>query len=100
LGDGSKWVAKVDPYTNTVTTGWWLWKKTTSTTHTTIPTVGPNKDEIVTISHVRGDGYLHLMEYEQYGYYDPSFFRPFDNLEEALDRIQEEAKNDELVLQP
>lgn len=54
----------------------------------------------MTISHVRGDGYLHLMEYEQYGYYDPSFFRPFDNLEEALDRIQEEAKNDELVLQP
>lgn len=84
----------------TTTTGWWLWKKTTTVSTPNQQVPGPAKDEVVFIVKIAPDGYLGLLGYEQHGHYDPTAFRPFDNLEEALERITEEAKKDELVHQP
>lgn len=79
--------------TTTTTSGWWLWKKTVTTRSPNKTAPGPKKDEIVTIVALDGEGWLMLSGYEQYGgYYQPTCFRPLNNIEEALERIEEEAK--------
>jgi len=96
IGD-AQWEFEGTATTTTITTGWWLWAKTTTITSPNKPAAGPAKDEIVTIVLVCPDGHLVLSGYEKYGRYDPSSFRPLNSIEEAMERIEKEAKRDELM---
>jgi len=59
---------------------------------------GPEKDEIVTYRYTTQSGYLVLREYST-GAFNPNWFRPLDQMELALYRIEEEGAHPHEVLE-
>ena len=86
LVDGNKWMKEGS---TTVTTGWWIWKKTT-TTRGMIPCTGPGKGDVCIIAAFNVDGFIALEGWPKENHYDPTYFRPLDALTEQIERIEKE----------
>lgn len=92
IADGTKWVTDKDV---TRTTGF-LWWKTTTKTREFVKTKGPDYGDVCRVVDVRGDSFLRLRGWEEFGYYAPQNFRPIDDLHEQLERIEKEGAPAEL----
>ena len=54
------------------------------------PSKGPVYGEVVTLRRVNKNGYLVLVEYPNDHAYNPKEFRPYDALQDLMDRIESE----------
>jgi len=52
--------------------------------------VGPAHGEVVTLRRINKVGYLVLAEYSDNEAYNPKEFRPYDPLQDLMDRIESE----------